>query len=113
MTCVKRLCGTGQPAAPGPGVILSRGEQGRKHTLPFVSPDIDRWVTGSSLLPGHHKMKAIGGWGLREGVSNQMTSHMTMFWRDNTSKQGGIVLLVVFDTKVVGWHPKTTIISVM
>lgn len=49
-------------SSPRPGVILSRGRQGRKHTtLPFVSPDIDRWVAGTSLLTGHHKMKATGG----------------------------------------------------
>lgn len=57
-----------------PGVILSRSRQGaiNTHTLPFLSPDFDRWATGSSLLTGHHKMKATkggGGMGLKEGSS--------------------------------------------
>lgn len=32
-------------SSPRPGVILSLARPGHKHTtLPFVSPDIDRWV---------------------------------------------------------------------
>lgn len=61
-----------------------------------MSPDFDRWATGPSLLTGHHKMKASegkgGGWGLRKGVQS---SHMTTFSNDNTSKQGGSIVLFV------------------
>lgn len=79
---------------PQPGVILSWRRQGPKRTtLPFVSPDIDRCVTGSSLLTGHHKMKANWGMGLGGGgVGRQMTSHMPMFCQDNTPKQEGSCL---------------------
>lgn len=45
-----------EPPLGGPG--------GHKHTkMAFVSPDIDRWVTGSSSRHQHSKKKTTGGWG--------------------------------------------------
>lgn len=77
-------------SSPRPGVILSWGRQGHKHTQPCHLCHLT--LTGGLLVPvcftGHRKMKAIGGWGLEgEGVGNQMTGHMTMLCIDNTSKQ--------------------------
>ncbi len=74
-----------------PGVILRWSRQGHKHTtLPFVSPDIDRWVTGCSLLQNE------GSWGdgARERrFGNQMTNDMTIFCYDNTTKHGVLLCL--------------------
>lgn len=64
------LRGTGQPAragqaphpTPEPGARCppEPNQAGAINTqkLPLVSPDVDRWVTGSSL--DYHKMKATG-----------------------------------------------------
>lgn len=51
-------------------------------------------------------MRGGGEVGLKGG--NKMTSHMTMYCKDNTSKQGAIVSLLVFHSIEVVFHNRIT-----
>lgn len=97
VTCVRSLCGTGQPAALRPGGILSwsgAGAGGRainnKHKAAICVTwhwQVCYWSQFAYWAPQNEGKWGMGleGGGGEGGVGIQLTSHMTMFCSDSVS----------------------------
>lgn len=113
VTCVKRLCGTGQPAAPGQVLFwaeTSRAVNTQRCHLCHLT------LTGGLLVPvcllDTIKWRQLGDGAWGRGT----VTKWQVIWQCSVKiipQTGSFVLLVVFDTIVVGCHPKVTNIGVM